>query len=316
MALSDDDVAAAAEKARLIIREVSKVVLGKEETVKLVLAALLAEGHILIEGMPGTAKTLTARAFAKTIGGVFKRIQFTPDTMPADIIGFYLYTPTGARSLVKGPIFANILLADELNRAPPRTQAALLEAMQECSVTIEGNTFQLPRPFMVIATQLPHGFAGTYALPEVLVDRFMFRLWSDYNPPETEVEIMENIDYIDELPVERVATPEDVLAMRSLVKKVHVSREILGYIEDVLRAVRQDPNVLIGPSTRAAIALYKGARALAMLDGRSYVIPDDVKELLHPVLDHRVRVRAEAEVEGVRPEDIVEKALSEVPVPK
>ena len=299
-----------------IFEEVSKVVIGKEDIIKFIMAALLSEGHILIEGMPGTAKTLVARAFAKAVGGVFKRIQFTSDTLPSDIVGFYLYTVAGKGELVRGPVFTNILLADELNRGPPRTQAALLEAMQDRTVTIEGETLSLPRPFLVIATQVPYGSAGTYPLPDVQLDRFMFRLWSGYNPSDVEKSVMKNIDYIDALPVEKVIDIKMLIRGMDAVKKVGVDDEIVNYIIDIVNTVRGFEEVLIGPSTRGVIALYKGARALAFLDGRDYVIPDDVKILVHPALDHRVRVRAEAVVEGVKPEDLVERAVKEVPVPK
>ncbi len=299
-----------------VFKEVSKVVYGREYVARLIMAALLSEGHVLIEGMPGTAKTLIARAFAKAISSSFKRIQFTSDTLPSDIVGFYLYTVTGKGELVKGPIFTNILLADELNRGPPRTQAALLEAMQDRTVTIEGETMDLPRPFLVIATQMPYGSAGTYPLPDVQLDRFMFRVWSGYNPRDVEENVVKNIDYIDELPVEEVIDTKTLLKAIEMVKKVTVSDEVVGYMIDVVERVRADENVLVGPSTRGVISLYKGARALAFLEGREYVIPDDVKALLHPALDHRVRVRAEAVVEGVKPETVVERAIGEVPVPK
>ncbi len=299
-----------------VFEEVSKVVYGRDVAIRLIMSALLSEGHVLIEGMPGTAKTLLARAFAKVLGGVFKRIQFTSDTLPSDVVGFYLYTVAGKGELVKGPVFTNILLADELNRGPPRTQAALLEAMQDRTVTIEGKTMDLPKPFLVIATQVPYGSAGTYPLPDVQLDRFMFRIWSGYNPRNIEKDVISRIDFIDELPVEEVVDLKTLLKAVKVVKRVVVSDEIIDYIMDIVEAIRRHGDVLAGPSTRGVISLYKGARALAFLDGRDYVIPDDVKMLIHPTLDHRVRVRAEAVVEGVKPEDIVEKVIGEVPVPK
>ena len=301
---------------RRILDEVSKVVVGKEDVKEILLIALLSEGHVLIEGMTGTAKTLLARTFAQVIGGEFKRIQFTPDMLPADVTGFYMYTPNGESRFIPGPVFANVLLTDELNRATPRTQAALLEAMQERQVTIEGKTHPLPKPFIVIASQMPYGAAGTYPLAEVQVDRFMFRAWSGYPTKEEEEEVIGKIDYIEEPDVSVVARLEDVLSLQKLVKKVYVSEKVRKYIVDLVTHVRLDPDVLIGPSPRASIALYKGSRALAFLNQRDYVIPDDVKKLAFQALEHRIRVKPEAEIEDVTPKSIVERALKETPVPK
>jgi MoxR-like ATPase len=282
----------------------------------MLLIALLSEGHVLIEGMTGTAKTLLARTFAQVIGGEFKRIQFTPDMLPADVTGFYMYTPNGESRFIPGPVFANVLLTDELNRATPRTQAALIEAMQERQVTIEGKTHPLPKPFIVIASQMPYGAAGTYPLAEVQVDRFMFRAWSGYPTEEEEEEVIGKIDYIEEPDVSVAARLEDVLSLQKLVKKVYVSEKVRKYIVDLVTHVRLDPDVLIGPSPRASIALYKGSRALAFLNQRDYVIPDDVKKLAFQALEHRIRVKPEAEIEDVTPKSIVERALKETPVPK
>lgn len=314
--MDEDVLVEYSRKMKEIMAEINKVIIGKNDMLKIILTALLAGGHVLIEGMPGTAKTITAKVFAKVIGGSFKRIQFTADTLPSDIVGFYIYTPSGRSEFIKGPVFTNILLADELNRSPPRTQAALVEAMQEGQVTIEGNTFRLPQPFMVVATQLPYGYTGTYPLPEVQVDRFMFRVWSGFNTKEQEAKVLENIDFIDEMPVETLSHPDEILKIRDLIKKIHISHSIISYIEEILEKIRTYPEVLFGPSTRGAIAIYKGARALAFLEERTYVIPDDIKYLLHAALDHRIKIKAEMEIEGVKPEDIVERALSEVPVPK
>jgi len=236
--------------------------------------------------------------------------------LPADVTGFYMYTPSGESRFIPGPVFANVLLTDELNRATPRTQAALLEAMQERQVTIEGKTHPLPKPFIVIASQMPYGAAGTYPLAEVQVDRFMFRAWSGYPTKEEEEEVIGKIDYIEEPDVSVVARLEDVLSLQRLVKKVYVSEKVRKYIVDLVTHVRLDPDVLIGPSPRASIALYKGSRALAFLNQRDYVIPDDVKKLAFQALEHRIRVKPEAEIEDVTPKSIVERALKETPVPK
>jgi MoxR-like ATPase len=296
--------------------EVSKVVVGKEDVKEILLVALLSEGHVLIEGLSGTAKTLLARTFAQVIGGEFKRIQFTPDMLPADVTGFYMYTPDGKSRFIPGPVFANILLTDELNRATPRTQASLVEAMQERQVTIEGETHPLPKPFMVIASQMPYGTAGTYPLAEVQVDRFMFRAWSGYPAKDEEDEVIGKIDYIEEPDISVVAGLEDVLGLQRAVKKVYVSEKVRRYIVELVDRVRRDPDVLMGPSPRASIALYKGSRALAFLQRRDYVVPDDVKKLAIQAFEHRIRVKPEAEMEDVAPKAIIERALKDIPVPK
>ena len=305
------------EKIRSIRSELSKIFIGKENIVDCLLAALFSEGHVLIEGYPGTAKTMLAKAFAKVIGGTFKRIQFTPDTLPTDVTGFYVYTLSGEKIFREGPVFANIVLADELNRTTPRTQAALLEAMQEKQVTIDGVTHKLPWPFMIVATQIPLGVGiGVYPLSEVQVDRFMLRTFSGYNPPEEEVEVVKRIDFIEELPVENIINWREVRWIVEAGKRVHVDENIVRYIINLSTHIRRHPSVSLGPSPRASISLYKASRISALMDGRDYVIPDDVKKFAHPALDHRIRLRAEAEIEGVKPEDIVEEALREVEVPK
>ena len=299
-----------------IIAEVDKIIIDKSVHKKILLLALICEGHVLIEGVPGTAKTLLARSFAKAIGGVYKRIQFNSDTLPSDIIGFFLYTPAGRGEFIKGPVFSNILLADELNRAPARTQSALLEAMQEYTVTVEGVSNILPKPFMVIASQLPYGAVGTNPLTEVQLDRFMFRLWSGYNPSNVEEDVLKNIDYIDSFPIESVASLDTIFKAIDLVKKVRVEESIVKYVVLLVDKIRSYPEVLTGPSTRGVISLYKGSRAHAFLDNRSYVIPDDIKYLVHYSLDHRIRLRAEVELEGLSPMELVDRAVKEVSVPR
>ena len=299
-----------------ILEEVSKVVVGKDEIKEMLLVALLSEGHVLIEGLPGTAKTLLAKTFSQVIGGEFKRIQFTPDMLPADVTGFYLYTPDGNSRFMEGPLFANVVLSDELNRTTPRTQSALIEAMQERQVTVEGKTRLLPRPFMIIASQLPYGSEGTYPLTEVQADRFMLRVWSDYLSKEEEEQVIANLDYIEEPNVKVVASLEEIVEIQGVVKKVHVSDQVRDYMVSLVRFARQDPDIVMGPSTRASVSLYKGSRAFAFLQGRDYVLPDDVKKLAPSVLIHRIRVKPEAEMEGVTPKTVVERVLKEVPVPK
>ena len=299
-----------------ILNEISKVIIDKQEIQEILLIALLSEGHLLIEGLPGTAKTLLAKTFAQVIGGDFKRIQFTPDMLPADVTGFYLYTPDGKSRLIQGPISANVVLADELNRTTPRTQSALIEAMQEKQVTIEGETRMLPKPFMVIASQLPYGSEGTYPLTEVQADRFMYRVWSDYLDRDFEEQVLSRIDYIEQPNIKPVAILKDVIELQQEVKKVHVSDKVRQYIVSLVIQARQDPDVLTGPSTRASIAFFKGARTLAYLQGRDYVLPDDVKKLANPVLAHRIHVKSEAEMEDITPNTIIERVTKETPVPK
>lgn len=236
--------------------------------------------------------------------------------LPTDITGFYLYSADGNAKFVPGPIFANVVLADELNRATPRTQSALLEAMQENQTSIEGVTHPLPLPFMIIASQIPYGGAGTYPLTVVQVDRFLLRAWSGFPPEEEEKEVISNIDSIEERKTEAITQPQEVSELRQAAKNIHLSEKVRDYIISLVRRVRENPDVLEGPSPRASIALYKTSRALALLKQRDFVIPDDVKRLFIPALDHRVRIKPEAEMEEVTAGDILEKALTEVPVPK
>ena len=299
-----------------IINEVSKVVVGKDVLKELLLVALVAGGHVLIEGPPGSAKTTLGNSFARAIGGTFKRVQLTPDMMPSDITGFYLYSTNGNSSFIPGPIFANIVLADELNRTTPRTQAALLEAMQEYQVTIERETYPLEQPFMVIATQLQSGGEGTYPLTDVQVDRFMLRLNSEYASLAEEELVLNNIDSIDKHKIREISTTEDIRDIQAMAREIHVSPLVNKYIVSIVNSLRNDPDTLSGSSTRASIALLKCARVLALFDGREFVIPDDVKKLVYPVLEHRIKVKPEAEMEDVTPRMLVDRTLEKIPVPK
>jgi MoxR-like ATPase len=278
--------------------------------------ALIAGGHVLIEGLTGTAKTKLARSFAEVVGGKFKRIQFTPDMMPADVTGFYAYSLTSEPRFIEGPIFANIVLADELNRTTPRTQSALLEAMQEYQVTIEKKTYLLDKPFMVIATQVQSGAEGTYPLTDVQIDRFMLRIWSEYATKEEEKQIIGNIDQIDEPNIRPVTTLDEIKGLQELARSVHVSPQIVDYTVSIVDYLRSDPDVLSGPSIRAGIALFKCSRVLALLDERDFVIPDDIKHLVLVAVEHRIKVKPEAEMDDVTPRVILERALERIPVPK
>ena len=298
-----------------IIDEVSKVVVGKDAVKKLLLVALLSQGHILIEGLPGTAKTTVARSFAQAIGGDFKRIQGTPDLLPADMLGFYHYRPDGTSQFMPGPIFANVVLVDELNRLTPRAQSALLQAMQEHQVTIERETHTLEEPFLVIAAQLPRGSAGTSLLTEVQVDRFMFRVWSGFPESAEEDHILRNIDEILAPHLSPAVRPGGVLELQATVGTVHVADSVRAYIIDICNRLRRHADLSLGPGPRGSIALLRGSRAMAFTEGRDFVIPDDVKGLAIPALAHRLRISPEAEMENVTPEDIINGVLADTPVP-
>ena len=310
------DVNKIADMYQRIMNEVSKVVIGKNDIKESMMLALLAGGHILVEGYPGTAKTKLARSFVEAVGGHFHRIQFTPDMMPADVTGFYIYSPSGENRFVEGPIFANIVLADELNRTTPRTQAALLEAMQERQVTIETTTYSLFSPFMVIATQVETGGEGTYPLTDVQVDRFLLRISSVYATKAEEIEILSNIDQIDEPDIHPIVTLDEIVEMQEQVKEVQVSREIVDYITSITEYLRADSDIASGPSIRGGIALYKCARVAALFDGRDFVIPDDIKELISPTLEHRIQIKPESEMDDITARHVLERALEHIPVPK
>ena len=299
-----------------IVAEVTKAVISKDSVKEALVLAMIAGGHVLVEGLPGTAKTKLARSFAEAIGGDFKRIQFTPDMMPADITGFYAYSVVGEPRFIEGPIFANIVLADELNRTTPRTQSALLEAMEEFQVTIEKKTYPLEKPFMVIATQVQSGSEGTYPLTDVQIDRFMLRIWSDYATKEEEKQIIAGIDQIDAPNIRPVTTLGEIRELQELAKGVHVSPQIVDYAVSIVDHLRTDPDVLSGPSVRAGIALFKCSRVLALLDERDFVIPDDIKHLAPAAVEHRLRIKPEAEMDDVTPKMILERALERIPVPK
>lgn len=296
-----------------ILSEVSRFVVGKLDLLKHLLIAILSEGHILLEGPTGTGKTHIARTFAQTIGGTFKRIQMTPDLLPADIIGTTVYNISkGVWDLKQGPIFANIVLIDELNRATPKTQAALIEAMQERQVTIEGQTIPLPTPFLILATQLPYG-EGTYPLSDVQIDRFAYRVDVKYPEFNEEIEIISKIDLFEKPSVNTVVNPRDIMDMVEKVRGIYVSDRVKKYIVEIVNKIRSMKEIRIGPGPRASIWLYKGSRALAFIEGRGYVIPDDVKKIALLAIPHRLRLKPEVDIEPI---EIVRKALEEVEVPK
>jgi MoxR-like ATPase len=297
-------------------REVSKTVVGKEEVIELLTVALLSQGHVLLEGVPGVAKTTIAKAFARAIGLTFSRIQLTPDLMPADIIGSVFYDQKNAEFRVKrGPIFANVVLADEINRATPKTQSALLEAMQERQVTIEGQTFELPKPFLVIATMNPVEYEGVYNLPEAQLDRFMMKIEIGYPEREEEILFLRRKEEGDFGVVKKIMEANEVLSLIRKAERVRASKEILEYIYEISLRTRDDERVLLGASPRASEHLLFTSKSLAFLS-RDYVIPDDVKFLAPHVLVHRIKIKAEYEMDGLRAEDLVREILDEIEVPK
>jgi MoxR-like ATPase len=298
-----------------IKNEVSKVVVGKEDVVELLTVALLSRGHVLLEGVPGVAKTTIAKTFSDVIGLKFTRIQLTPDLMPADIIGSVIYDQKLSEFRVrKGPIFANIVLADEINRASPKTQSALLEAMQERQVTIEGTTYKLDEPFLVIATMNPVEHEGVYALPSAQLDRFIMRISIDYPEKEEELNLLrrkhvENTENIEKLKIELSEIYDEV-------KKVAVSDAIFDYIYEIVSKTRNDERVRLGASPRAAEHLLITSKSLAYLRGRDYVVPDDVKELAHYVLSHRIIIKPEYGMEGLSKEGLIKEIVDGIEVPK
>jgi len=302
-----------------VLDEVERAVVGKRGSLELVLMGFLADGHVLLEDYPGLAKTLAARSFAQTLSMRFSRIQFTPDLMPSDVTGSSIWNQReGDFEFRPGPIFTNLLLGDEINRAPPKTQAALLEAMQERQVTIEGQTHRLGPPFLVIATQNPIEYEGTYPLPEAQLDRFLLRTAFGYPAHEDEVEVLgrrlERQE--DEVTLEPVVDRETLLGMQHSIEQVHVAGSIRAYCVDVVAATRRSPSAAVGASPRGSLALLKLARTKAALSGRDYVLPDDVKAVAVPALAHRLVLRPELWVQKVSAEDVVQDVLESVPTPR
>jgi MoxR-like ATPase len=299
-----------------VVTETKKVIVGKDALINDIFVALLAGGNILLEGIPGVAKTTIAKTFATATGLDFKRVQFVPDLLPSDILGANIYRQSDYTfEFHKGPIFTNILLIDEVNRASPKIQSSLLEAMEEKQVTIEGTTYQLPAPFMVITTQNPKEIMGTFPLPESQIDRFMFKLNVDYPTYDEELGILKIKNNGGQAVAANVLRREDIIAMMDIVDSVFVDEKVMAYIRNIVLASREHEKVLIGGSPRASISLLKSSKAYAALQGREYVIPDDIKYLLPRVLEHRLIVRPEYELENVTPLDIIKDLLGSIEVP-
>jgi MoxR-like ATPase len=304
-------------------QEVAKVVVGQDGTLSGLVAALIVRGHVLLEGVPGTAKTLLVKALASTIDLDFKRLQFTPDLMPSDVIGQLIFEPQeGTFRFREGPVFTNILLADEINRTPPKTQAALLESMEERQVSVEGDTRPLPEPFIVVATQNPVEYEGTYPLPEAQLDRFLFKLHVGYPTAEQEQEVLARHDRgldphdLASTGITAVATAADLERARREVETVRVEPPVLAYLVALARATRDSPSLGLGVSPRGSAALLHASKAWAWLSGRDFLTPDEVKAVVKPVLRHRIQVRPELELEGTDPDGVLDGILSSVPVPR
>ncbi len=313
-------------KIRRMRKEIHKTIVGQEDIVDNVLRCILANGHALLEGPPGTAKTLLINSFASTVkNSTFKRVQFTPDLLPGDVVGVTAYNPDKGFYTVKGPCFANFLLADEINRAPPKVQSAMLELMQERQVTIGKKTFNLPKPFLVLATQNPVEQEGTFPLPEAQVDRFLFKLILDYPPEEDETYIVENnstVKAMDEFKIQYVVSPEEIVAMQKLVKKIYLSKAIRKYIVNLIMMTRWQRKrpfkyakyLAWGAGTRATISLFIASKANALMSDRGYVTPEDVRAVIHPVLRHRVILNYEAKASNLSSDQVIDEIVRVVPV--
>jgi MoxR-like ATPase len=315
--------AAANERIQALEGEIGKVIVGQERVIQDVLAGLLAAGHLLVEGVPGLGKTLLVRSLAAAVGGEFSRVQFTPDLMPSDVSGHFVFdSRSGTFKVRKGPVFCNFLLADEINRAPAKTQSALLEVMQEQQVTIEGTTFALEPPFMTLATQNPIEQEGTYPLPEAQLDRFLLKIFIDYPSESEEQALVGRVtrnkvgDQLDASAVRQVLDPADIVGLQRAVAGLEVDDQITAYAVRIVRTARDWHGVEFGAGPRGSISLLRAARAEAVRQGRDFVIPDDVKTMTPAVLRHRLRLTTELEIEGVGPDDVLRDILANVPAPR
>jgi MoxR-like ATPase len=300
-----------------IMKNISRVIVGKDQTIELLLVTLLAEGHVLLEDVPGVAKTLLAKSLAKSIGGSFSRVQFTPDLLPADITGFNIYDQKAGRfAFHAGPVITHVLLADEINRTIPRTQSSLLECMEERQVTVDGQTHPLPAPFFVMATQNPIELEGTFPLPEAQLDRFLLKTRLGYPDRDEEIRIMERFRESDPLEqLNAVVTPDDITKLQQARRRIIVSEPVRDYIADMVRATRDHPAVRFGASPRGSLGLMRAAQARATLQGRAYILPDDVKYLARPVLAHRLILKAEERLRGESTDHIIGELIGRIPVP-
>lgn len=301
--------------------EIHQIVVGQQNMTNLMLTALFSDGHILLEGVPGIAKTVTAKLFAKTISVDFSRIQFTPDLMPSDVIGTSVFNlKESAFTFNKGPIFSNIILIDEINRSPAKTQAALFEVMEEKQVTVDGTTYKMDFPFLVIATQNPVEQEGTYKLPEAQLDRFIFRIKLDYPTLEEEKKLLKRFreNQVQDMlqGINSILSPEDIQWARDLVAKVHIKDELVDYIAEIVHNTRNNGDLYLGASPRASLAIMRASRTIAALRGREFVIPEDIKEVCYPVLNHRMILSPDREMEGVEIEEVIREIIEKIEVPR
>jgi MoxR-like ATPase len=315
------DVSQLSEAVIKIKTEIGKVIVGQEEMIELMIAAILADGHVLIEGVPGVAKTLTAKLLARCIDVPFSRIQFTPDLMPSDVIGTSVFNPQTAKfSFKHGPIFSNIVLIDEINRSPAKTQAALFEVMEEKQITVDGITYPIPQPFMVLATQNPVEHEGTYRLPEAQLDRFLFKIEVKYPTPEEEVQILEyahkGITTHFAEAVQPVLNGNEIISIREQVNNVHIEDKVLKYIAELVYETRNNKSLFLGASPRASVAVLRAAKAIAAINERGFVTPDDVVRVLHSVLCHRIILTPEKEMEGSTAADVIKDITKKIEVPR
>ncbi len=310
------------EAVAAIQAQIGKVIVGQQQTIELLLTALLADGHVLIEGVPGVAKTLTAKLLAKTVATHFSRIQFTPDLMPSDVLGTTVFNPQKIDfEFKRGPIFSNIVLVDEINRAPAKTQAALFEVMEERQITIDGTTYPMEPPFMILATQNPIEQEGTYRLPEAQLDRFLFKIIVSYPTLDQEIDILkghnERADMAEAIAnVEAVLQPQQLVALRQKTRQVHVESNLMVYIAQIVQQTRSNKSLFLGASPRASVAILNASKALAAIRGRDFVTPEDIRELAAPILRHRIILTPEREMEGTTTDDIVAQMLQKIEIPR
>ncbi len=315
------DLSALAQSVADLKNEIGKIIVGQERMIELQIVALLADGHVLLEGVPGIAKTLAAKLLAKTIDTGYSRIQFTPDLMPSDILGTSVFNvKTSEFEFHRGPVFSNIILIDEINRAPAKTQSALFELMEERQVTLEGRQYKMQEPFIVLATQNPIEQEGTYQLPEAQLDRFLFKINIGYPSKEEEIAILNrhhennNLTSLDE--VKKILSPEQIKEYRSQVSKIHIELNLMRYISEIVHQTRNNSSLYLGASPRASLAIMNASKALAAIRGRDFVKPEDIKEIIEPVLNHRIILSPEKEMEGVTIQKVINQIVDKVEVPR